>query len=75
MEISFSEFMLGMVNAPFDHNVCDKCGGLGAEPVMCCDGRECGCRGMPVDFRKCNSCKSIIPSDHIIKSYIPKELK
>lgn len=32
-------------------NNCMYCGSnfAGPEPQMCCDGRECGCMGMPVD--------------------------
>ncbi len=29
---------------------CLICGGeVPYEPEMCCDGRDCGCRGMPID--------------------------
>lgn len=26
----------------------------GPEPEMCCDGRECGCMGMPIDPLVCS---------------------
>ncbi len=35
-------------------HACENC-----EPVMCCMGRiqdECGCRGMPVDFKSTDKC-------------------
>lgn len=47
------EFMRAMMNADYDGNICDKCGGTGLKPVMCCSGNECGCLGMPVDFVAC----------------------
>lgn len=43
-----------------DPHDCERCGGIGVEPVMCCDGRECGCMAMPIDFRTC-SCGSTPP--------------
>ena len=39
---------------------CDKCGGTGFVPVMCCDGQDCGCQGKPVDFDvTCDACGKI----------------
>ena len=35
---------------------CVTCGGpLGFEFTYCCDGRECGCMGLPVDPPVCSS--------------------
>lgn len=32
------------------------------EPQMCCDGRECGCRGLPVDPIVCSEeCYNNLP--------------
>jgi len=31
--------------------VCEHC-----KPVMCCDGRECGCRGLPVGYEVTDKC-------------------
>jgi hypothetical protein len=28
------------------------------EPVMCCSGQECGCQGMPVDFKPTEKCEN-----------------
>ena len=71
-KITYSDFMLGMTNAPMDFSMCAVCGGTGFRPVMCCDGFECGCRGMPVDFDKCSNCESTSASDEKIISWIPK---
>ncbi len=41
----------------FCYDLCDKCGGTGVHAVQCCNGYECGCMGMPVDFEACpNGC-------------------
>jgi len=52
-KLDFVEFMAGMNSAPWEYQICEHCGGNGLKPVMCCDGRECGCMGMPVDFILC----------------------
>lgn len=26
------------------------------EPIMCCWGRDCGCKGLPVDFKATKNC-------------------
>jgi len=50
---------------------CDNC-----EPVYCCGGIECGCYGMPIDFKhteKCeNDCyiKRIVEGDEKIKALV-----
>ena len=39
------------------NRLCDKCGGTGFVPMMCCGGDECGCLGLPVDFDiECSVC-------------------
>ncbi len=70
-DLSYSEFMNGMCNAPFDRNKCEKCGGNGLKPVMCCSGarEECGCRGMPTDFICCE-CGTSRPTNEQIRSWI-----
>lgn len=41
-----------------DFTVCDVCGGTGLEPIICCSGMDCGCYGLPIDFKlKCSKCK------------------
>ncbi len=46
----------------FDSTKCSECGGTGIVPQGCCDGRECGCMGMPVDFDViCAKCKKEAP--------------
>lgn len=67
-ELTFTEFMRGMGSAPWEPQICEDCGGNGLKPVMCCDGRECGCMGMPVDFEPCG-CGISPPSDEQIKEW------
>lgn len=71
-KLDFSEFMQGMINAPFTESICKTCGGTGFKPVMCCNGYECGCHGLPVDFQECDKCKSEKLSDDAIRNFIPK---
>lgn len=40
---------------------CSSCGDPislpeGQEPQYCCDGRECGCLGMPINIIFCKNC-------------------
>lgn len=35
---------------------CNKCYDENYEAIMCCSGRDCGCRGVPIDFRPCPIC-------------------
>jgi hypothetical protein len=65
----YHEFMSGMCNAPWDDDKCGKCGGIGLKPVWCCNGLECGCRGMPVDFVECD-CGCTQPTEEQIRSWI-----
>lgn len=38
---------------PREHfGACENC-----EPIMCCDGKECGCQGLPIDFKSTEHCK------------------
>ena len=53
-ELTYEQFMKGMINAPFNHDLCEHCGGTGLRALMCCSGHECGCYGLPVDFDDCS---------------------
>lgn len=68
--IGYAAFMMGMTNAPFDEDKCEKCGGTGYIPIFCCDGMHCGCRASAVDFKECN-CEYEKVSDETIMSWIP----
>lgn len=37
---------------------CKTCGGYNFVLLGCCSGRECGCRGLPVDAGQCLDCNS-----------------
>ena len=54
-QMEYGEFMRACMNwqNPAEETQCMSCGDLGLMPKMCCGGRECGCRGMPVDFIEC----------------------
>lgn len=69
-ELSYGDFMKAMMNAPIKNFNCNKCGGLGIKPVMCCSGgrEECGCMGMPTDFIDCE-CGATQPTDEEIKAW------
>jgi len=64
----YVEFMIGLMNAPWDNDICSECGGSGMRPVHCCSGMECNCRGMPIDFVECN-CGIERPSEEQIKEW------
>jgi len=64
--IEFREFMLGLMSAPFDYAKCKKCGGVGLAAVTCCNGLECGCQGMPIDFKPCVCGLPAPPDDQIM---------
>jgi hypothetical protein len=68
-EISVVEYMRGMCKAPWDDDKCGMCGGVGMKPTYCCNGSDCGCRGMPVDFLPCN-CGADEPTNAMIKSWL-----
>ena len=36
--------------------LCDLCFGYNYELIGCCDGRSCGCQGLPVDAKPCHKC-------------------
>jgi len=39
-----------------------SCGGTGFLPVFCCDGKDCGCRGLPIDYETpCPKCGASCP--------------
>ena len=53
LDLEFPDFMNAVLEYhrnQWDDLTCTLCGGTGFVPVMCCDGRSCGCHGMPVDF-------------------------
>lgn len=68
--MEFYQFMTAMMSAPFDKDKCDDCGGLGLKQVICCNGFECGCRGMPIDFTECG-CGCDIVSEEMLLSLLP----
>lgn len=70
--LRMDEFMFGMMNAPYNADICRKCGGTGLEPVMCCSGHECGCMGQPTDFTDCE-CGCQRPSDAQIRTWSAQE--
>ena len=40
-----------------NYSICNCCGGTGINAIMCCNGRDCGCYGHPVDFKlNCKEC-------------------
>ena len=44
-------------NHKYNRKKCVECGGIGLTPEMCCNGYECGCQGMPIDFKVgCDRC-------------------
>jgi hypothetical protein len=66
--------MIGMTNAPFDVSKCPHCGGTGLEPIICCSGYECGCRGQPVDFKMCGWCDYPPVTEEMIFTWIPERM-
>lgn len=62
-KMDYSEFMNTIMEyqrGNWYNDICSTCGGTGFEPVECCGGSypiECGCYGLPVDFKlECSSC-------------------
>jgi hypothetical protein len=59
-KMDYADFMITCSNflkSKADYKICGYCGGTGISAVMCCSGRECGCRAEPVDFElKCPKC-------------------
>lgn len=43
---------------PTPNQICRNCGDkyFGQEPEYCCNGRDCGCLGMPIEPDYCDSC-------------------
>lgn len=42
----------------YDYSICNDCGGTGLSAIMCCNGKDCGCHGLPMDFLTiCPKCK------------------
>lgn len=71
-ELDYCTFMQGMCNAPWNSESCEKCGGTGMIPIMCCNGDACGCRGMPVEFVDCD-CGAKKPTDEQISRWAKKQ--
>ena len=65
-------FMKGMINAPFDREKCEECGGTGYVGLTCCSGIDCGCRALPTEFVDCE-CGCEQPSDSQIEEWANKE--
>lgn len=45
------------------------------EPVMCCNGQECGCQGLPIDFKPTDKCGNyclnrVYQENHQLKSQL-----
>ena len=72
--IDYVDFMVGMMNAPYDRNKCNKCGGIGSVPLYCCSGHDCGCHGQPVDYEPCD-CGIGEPSAAKIKEWAKAQSK
>ena len=56
-----------MYNTQIDWSRCGICGHtLNFEVKMCCDGKECGCMGLPIEPPICSQkCADIFCADHI----------
>lgn len=67
-ELDYCTMMSGLCSAPWDDDKCGVCGGVGLKPIICCNGFECGCRGMPVDFKECG-CGIEQPKSETIKEW------
>jgi hypothetical protein len=59
-ETYFPEFMektTRFLQEYADYKICDVCGGTGIKAVVCCNGQDCACMGLPVDFEmNCSNC-------------------
>lgn len=64
--LDFPTFMAGLIMADYKKTNCKKCHGLGAIAEECCDGRMCGCHGMPTNFEPCD-CGVDFPTDKQIE--------
>lgn len=70
--MDFGDYMRALDRMPaVAGHPCDKCFGLGVVAVRCCDGRECGCYGMAVDYTPCD-CGTPTPTDEQIQKYVPE---
>lgn len=69
--MDYPTMMRGLTNIKFDYEKCATCGGLGLMPIMCCNGHECGCMGMPVDYAECDdftcACE-VVSEEEIVKA-------
>ena len=52
----YDSFMRWAYDQPYDKNACESCGGSGVVGYQCCNGYECSCHGMPIDFGACDDC-------------------
>ncbi len=68
--MEYPDYMRGLMAAPWDVEECIECGGSGAMAVLCCDGRECGCHGQPVEFIECHLCDRPFPRTEQIASWL-----
>ena len=68
MSIDFRTYMRGLCNAPWDNDKCGDCGGTGLTPEICCNGTNCGCLGLPIDFTECH-CERKPPTDEQIEAW------
>jgi hypothetical protein len=69
--MDFGDYMRAMDKLPGvpDHP-CNECCGTGAVAMMCCNGRECGCMGLPVDYQPCE-CGAPFPTEEQLAKYVP----
>ena len=65
MDKIYYALVYGKNKPTFNINICKKCGGLGIYHIMCCSGIDCGCLGLPADFKDCN-CGVLIPTNEQI---------
>lgn len=70
--MEFGDYMRALDAMPgvADHP-CNECCGTGAVAVRCCDGRECGCYGQPIDYRPCK-CGTPFPTEEQLAPFVPK---
>ena len=68
--MDYCDFMLAVYHLPFkyDRSKCEHCFGLGLNPVMCCNGHMCGCRGEPTDYVDCEYCDAEPPTEEVLEN-------
>lgn len=68
--MDYPEFMrasMKYTSLHWNDDECGVCGGSGLHAKFCCNGFECGCQGMPVDFEQCE-CGATQPTDEQLSS-------